>query len=56
VVLCTSTGRKILFGQRFKIISNGQVEKQILTAENRPVILREEFGLIEPSRESLLVS
>jgi len=56
VVLCTSTGRKILFGQRLKIISNGQVEKQILTAENRPVILREEFGLIEPSRESLLVS
>jgi N-hydroxyarylamine O-acetyltransferase len=55
VVLCTPTGRKILFGHRMKIISNGQVEKQILIAENRAAILREEFGLIEPSRESLLV-
>ena len=54
VVLCTTTGRKILFGNRLKIVSDGQIEKKLLTPENRVAILREEFGLIEP--ESLLVS
>lgn len=47
VVLCSPNGRKILFGNTFKKLENGQQEKQFLTTENRATILREEFGLIE---------
>ena len=45
VAICTPTGRKIAFGNRFKKIENGQESKQLLSAENRSQILREEFGL-----------
>lgn len=45
VVLCTPTGRKILFGNTLKLITHNLVEKQIVTAENRSTILREQFGL-----------
>ena len=46
VVICTATGRKILFSNSLKIISNGQQEKYSVTPENRATILRDEFGLI----------
>jgi N-hydroxyarylamine O-acetyltransferase len=46
VAICTATGRKIVFGHSFKKIENGQIEKQLLSAENRTQILREEFGLV----------
>ncbi len=47
VVLCTPTGRKILFGHTLKIIHNGHEVKRFLTADNRATLLREEFGLCE---------
>jgi len=46
VVICTASGRKILFGNSLKIINHGQQEKRLLTPENRATILREEFGLM----------
>jgi len=47
VVLCTLTGRKILFGSTLKILEHGQLVKLHVTPENRQEILRREFGLVE---------
>ena len=47
VVLCTATGRKILFGNSLKISADGHHEKHHVSAENRAVILRDEFDLIQ---------
>lgn len=47
VVLCTLTGRKILFGSALKILENAQQIKHHVTPENRQEILRREFGLVE---------
>ena len=47
VVLCTPTGRKILFGNSLKIIDNGHQTKHHLKVENRAALLRDEFGLVE---------
>jgi N-hydroxyarylamine O-acetyltransferase len=46
VVLCTLTGRKILFGSTLKILDHGQQVKQHVTPENRQEILQREFGLV----------
>ena len=46
VVLCTPTGRKILFGNALKIVENGQQVKHQITPEHRAETLRREFGLV----------
>lgn len=49
VMLCTPRGRKILFGNTLKNISDGHTVRTIVTPENRAAILRDEFGLVEPA-------
>ncbi|WP_116138589.1 arylamine N-acetyltransferase family protein [Trinickia diaoshuihuensis] len=49
-VLMTETGRKILGGDSFKIVSHGRTEKRTVTSNELPEILAREFGLTMPSR------
>jgi N-hydroxyarylamine O-acetyltransferase len=51
VVLHTPTGRHILFGNALKTITNGVVEKRILSAEERGDTLKTLFGLA-PSEQA----
>jgi N-hydroxyarylamine O-acetyltransferase len=45
VVLHTPDGRKILFGDAFKTVAQGETVRQLLKPQDRPRILRDEFGL-----------
>lgn len=47
VVLFTPNGRKILFGNILKLISNGQEQRIHLTSANRAQLLLDHFSLVE---------
>lgn len=49
-VLMTETGRKILGGDSFKIVSHGRTEKRTVAQSELPDLLAREFGLAMPSR------
>ncbi|MGG1948659.1 arylamine N-acetyltransferase [Trinickia sp. NRRL B-1857] len=49
-VVMTETGRKILGGDSFKIVSHGRTEKRTLAASELPNVLAREFGLTMQSR------
>jgi N-hydroxyarylamine O-acetyltransferase len=49
-VLMTETGRKILGGDSFKIVSHGRTEKRTVATSELPDVLAREFGLTMPSR------
>lgn len=46
VVLHTELGRKILSGDTFKLFEQGRSEKRQITAQERPALLAEHFGLV----------
>ncbi len=45
VVLHNPKGRDILFGDTLKTVTEGQVEKRVITPEEKASILRDRFGL-----------
>lgn len=49
-VLMTESGRKILGGDSFKIVSHGRTEKRTVAPDELPGLLAREFGLAMPAR------
>lgn len=46
VVLQTPTGKKVLHGDRFRVVEEGRMEERIVVCEEIPLLLEREFGLL----------